>query len=164
MPGPAVHVPHRTSHSHRKASPLRSSSHETHTVALEEQLEGTGITRKGDTIPRSLHPHLRWWLEESNVLPGQPLHPLKQALQIFTGTSEEGWGRSLKRTHCKGNLVPSRKQVTHKPLGTKGGLSGPKRVPRPLFKQHCPGSHRQHNTGCLYQQRRGDEVGLCALL
>ena len=32
------------------------------------------------TVPRSLHPHLRWWLEESNVLPGQPLHPLKHAL------------------------------------------------------------------------------------
>ena len=69
-------------------------------------------------------------------------------------------GRSLRQTHCKGNLVPSRKQVTHKPLGTKGGPSGPKRVPRPLFKQHSPGSHRQHNSGCLYQQRRGDEVGL----
>ena len=69
-------------------------------------------------------------------------------------------GRPLKRTHCKGNLVLSRKQVTHKPLGTKGGLSGPKIVPRPLFKQHSPGSHRQHNSGCLYQQGRGDEVGL----
>ena len=69
-------------------------------------------------------------------------------------------GRSLKQTHGKGNLVPSRKQVTHKPLGTKGGLSGPKRVPRPLFKQHSPGSRRQHNSGCLYQQGRGDEVGL----
>ena len=27
-------------------------------------------------VPKSLHPHLRWWLEESNVLLGQPLHPL----------------------------------------------------------------------------------------
>ena len=43
-------------------------------------------------IPRSLHPHLRWWIEESNVLPGQPLHPLKHALQIFTHASKEGWG------------------------------------------------------------------------
>ena len=42
-------------------------------------------------VPRLLHPHLRWWLEESNVLPGQPLHPLKHALQIFTDTSKEGW-------------------------------------------------------------------------
>ena len=31
-------------------------------------------------VPNSLHPHLRWWLEESNVLLGQPLHPLKHAL------------------------------------------------------------------------------------
>ena len=46
-------------------------------------------------VPRSLHPHLRWWLEESNVLPGQPLHPLKHALQIFTGASKEGWGAHL---------------------------------------------------------------------
>ena len=69
-------------------------------------------------------------------------------------------GRSLKRTHCKGNLVSSRKQVAHKSLGAKSGLSGLKRVPRPLFKQHSPGSHRQHNSGCLYQQRGGDEVGL----
>ena len=31
-------------------------------------------------VPKSLHLHLRWWLEESNVLLGQPLHPLKHAL------------------------------------------------------------------------------------
>ena len=68
-------------------------------------------------VPRSLHPDLRWWLEESNVLPGQSLHPLKHALQIFTDTSKEGWG-THKRKHCKGNLIPSRKQVAHKPLGT----------------------------------------------
>ena len=46
-------------------------------------------------VPRSLHPHLRWWLEESNVLPGQPLHPLKHAVQIFTDASKEGWGTHL---------------------------------------------------------------------
>ena len=154
VPGPAVHVPHRTSHSHRETSPPRSTSYETHTVALEKQLENTRITRKGDPcsqvappppkvvargnqcsvrstvtptktcsadiyrrikrtkknnnwripeslekvipVPRSLHPHLRWWLEESNVLPGQPLHPLKHALQIFTDASKEVLGRSLK--------------------------------------------------------------------
>ena len=31
-------------------------------------------------IPRSLHPHLQWWLKEDNVLIGQPLHPIKHAL------------------------------------------------------------------------------------
>ena len=42
-------------------------------------------------IPRLLHPHLKWWLEEGNVLQGQQLHPLKDALQIFTETSKEWW-------------------------------------------------------------------------
>ena len=47
-------------------------------------------------IPKSLHPHLEWWLEENIVITGQPLHPLAHALQIFTDASKEGWGGSLK--------------------------------------------------------------------
>ena len=27
-------------------------------------------------ISKSLHPHLQWWLQEDNVLTGQPLHPI----------------------------------------------------------------------------------------
>ena len=48
-------------------------------------------------IPRSLHPHLKWWLEEDDVLLGQPLHSLKHAVPIFTDTSKEGWGAYLKK-------------------------------------------------------------------
>ena len=92
MPGPEIYVPHRATHSNRKTSPLRATTHETHTVALEKQLEGPRITGKGDTGSQV---HLRWWLEESNVLLGQPLHPLKHALQIFTDASNEGWGAHL---------------------------------------------------------------------
>ena len=46
-------------------------------------------------VPKSLHPHLKWWLDESNVLQGQPLHPLKHALRLFTDASKEGWGTHL---------------------------------------------------------------------
>ena len=53
LSGPTVHVPHMAPNSHRKAGPLRATSYEAHTVALEKQLEGTGITRKGDTRPQS---------------------------------------------------------------------------------------------------------------
>ena len=49
MPGPEIYVPHRATHSNRKTSPLRATTHETHTVALEKQLEGPRITGKGDT-------------------------------------------------------------------------------------------------------------------
>ena len=103
-------------------------------------------------VPKSLHPHLRWWLEESNVLLGQPLHPLKHALQIFADASNEGWGAHLD-DHTA--LVPSREQVTH-----KSSISSSKRVSNPGLQQDSVDSYRQHNSGCLYQQRRGDEVGV----
>ena len=48
------------------------------------------------------------------MLQGQPLHPIKHALQIFTDASKEGIGCSLKRAHCKRNLVPSGKQAAYK--------------------------------------------------
>ena len=51
---------------------------------------------------RSLHPHLQWWLKENNVLTGQPLHPIKHARQIFTGTSIEGWGTHLDKHTARG--------------------------------------------------------------
>ena len=53
-------------------------------------------------IPASLHPHLTWWLEENNVLQGQPLHPLNHALQIFTDASKEGWGAHLEEHTARG--------------------------------------------------------------
>ena len=46
-------------------------------------------------IPRSLHQHLLWWTKETNVLVGQPLHPMRHAAQIFTDASKEGWGAHL---------------------------------------------------------------------
>ena len=64
-------------------------------------------------IPKSLHPHLEWWLEESNVITGQPLHPLKHALQIFTDVSKEGWSAHLNEHMARGNWsVPERKKCT----------------------------------------------------
>ena len=129
-------------------------------MALEEQLEGTRITRKGDTHPRVAPPPFKVVAGGKQCASRPTITPTKACSADIYRHIKRRVGRSLKRTHCKGNLVPSRKQFAHKPLGTKGGLSLPKRVPRPLFKQHSPGSHRQHNSGCLYQQGRGDEVGL----
>ena len=53
-------------------------------------------------LPQSLHPHRDWWLLESNVLRGQPLHPLQHALQIFTDASNEGWGAHLGDSTARG--------------------------------------------------------------
>ena len=53
-------------------------------------------------ISSSLHPHLQWWLQEDNILTGQPLHPIKHALQIFTDASKEGWGAHLNEHTARG--------------------------------------------------------------
>ena len=155
VPGPAVHVHHRPSNSHRKTSSPRSTSYETHTVALEKQLEGTRITGKGNNSPQVAPLPLKVVAGGKQCAFRSTITPTKTCFADVYRRIKRRVGHSLKRTHCKGNLVHSRNQVAHKSLGTKGGLSGPKRVPRPLFKQHSPGSHRQHNSGCLYQQRGG---------
>ena len=56
--------------------------------------------------------------------------PTKTCSAIVYRRIKRRLGRSLKQPHCKGSLVPSRKQVTHKLPGTKVGLFGSKRVPR----------------------------------
>ena len=111
-------------------------------------------------VPKSLHPHLRWWLEESNVLLGQPLHPLKHALQIFTDASNEGWGAHLDDHTARGtwSLPESKLHINH--LELKAVFLALKGVSNPGLQQDSVDSYRQHNSGCLYQQRRGDEVGV----
>ena len=60
------------------------------------------VLEKVIPVPQSLHPHLDWWSEESNVLRGQPLHPLQHALQLFTDASNEGWGAHLGDSTARG--------------------------------------------------------------
>ena len=158
VPGPAVHVPYRPSNSHRETSPPGATSYEAHTVALGKQLEGTRVTGKGDTHSQVAPPSLKMVAGGKQCSSRLTITPSKTCSANLYRRIKRRVGCSLKRAHCKGNLVSSRKQVAHKSPGTKSGLSGLKRVPRPLFKQHSPGSHRHHNSGCLYQQRRGDEV------
>ena len=45
----AVHVTDRTINSHRKANSPRLTTHETHTVTSQKQLEGTRVTGKSDS-------------------------------------------------------------------------------------------------------------------
>ena len=157
---PAVHVPHRSSHSNRKASPPRATPHEAHTVALEKQLEGPRINRKGDTSPQIAPPPPKVVAGGKQCAARSTITPSKTCSANIYRRIKRRVGRSLKRGHCKVNLVPSMKQVAHKSFGAKSSLSSSKRVSRPLLQQDSTDSYRQHNSGCLYLQRRGDEVGL----
>ena len=41
-------------------------------------------------IPKSLHPHLKWWLEENHVLTGQLLHPLNMLCKSLQTHQKKG--------------------------------------------------------------------------
>ena len=129
-------------------------------MALEKQLEDPRVTGKGD-------PGLQIPPPPSKVVAGgkqcasrSTITPSKTCSANLYRRIKRRVGRSLRRAHCKGTVVSTREQVTHKPLGAESSISSSKRVSNPSLQQDSVGSYRQHNSGCLYQQRRGDEIGL----
>ena len=46
--------------------------------------------------------HLDWWQNPSNVMKGADLHPKDHSIQLFTDTSNEGWGAHLDQNSTKG--------------------------------------------------------------
>ena len=130
-------------------------------MALEKQLEGPRVTRKGDPGPQLPPPPSKVVAGGKQCATRSTITPSKTCSANLYRRIKRRVGCSLRRAHCKGNLVPSRKQVTHKPLRAKSNFSSSKRVSNPLLQQDSTDSYRQHNSGCLYQQRGGgDEVGL----
>ena len=126
LSSPSTDVPQGAVDSHRKASPPRATSHDAHTVVS--------------------HLHGGW---RKQCAPRSTCTPTKIGSATVYKRIMRGLGHSLKRSHWKGNSVPSRKQTTHKLSGTKGSLCGPKRGPNPLREYHRFDSHRQHHSGCL---------------
>ena len=116
-------------------------------------------------VPRSLHPHLKWWLEERNVLPGQPLHPLKHALQIFTDASKEGWDAHLNEHIARGtwSLRESKLHINH--LDLKAVFLALKEL-KDLCSNNIVLVVTDHTTVVAYINKKGGmKLGpLCALL
>ena len=73
-------------------------------------------------------------------------------------------GRSLKRAHCKRNLVTAREQAAHKLPRTQGSVPSLERIPRFLQRQHCSDSNKRYYGSVLHKQRRRHQVGhtLCS--
>ena len=111
-------------------------------------------------IPRSLHPHLQWWLKEDNVLTGQPSHPIKHTLQIFTDASKEGWGAHLSEHTARGTWSLPETKLHLNYLELKAVFSSLKRITGSLCRQDNSCSNRQHHSGVMHKQGRRHEVGL----
>ena len=133
----------RSTHSNRKASPLRATSHKTHTMALEKQLEGPRITGKGDPSPQVPPPPSKVVAGGKQCATRSTITPSKTCSANLYRRIKRRVGRSLRRPHCKRNLVSSREQVTHKPLRAKSSISSSKRVLNPRLQQDSVDSYRQ---------------------
>ena len=128
-------------------------------MASQKQLEGTRVTRKGVSNTKVFPPTLTM-VAARGQRPYRPtVTPNKHALQIFTDTINRRVRRSLKRTHCKRNLIPSRKQAAYQLPRSQGSLYSLKRVPRPLPTQDSTCNNRQHHSGVIHKQGRRHEVG-----
>ena len=104
----------RFTNSYRKASSSWPTSYETHSVASQKQLEGTRITRKGDLNPQVPAPPFTMVAEGRQCTYRPTITPSKTCSANICRGINRRVGRSLRRAHCKRNLVPSGKQAAYK--------------------------------------------------
>ena len=166
LSGPAVYIPDRFTYCHRKASSPRPSSHAPNTMAPQKQLEGSRIIGKDDSHPQVLAPTSTVVARRRERSHRSALTPFKTRSATLYRRIKRRVGRSLKRGHCKRNLVPPRKQTAYKLPGTQSSLLSLKRVPRPLHRQDSSCSNRQYHCGGVHKQRRRNAIGspLCSPL
>ena len=155
-----INVLDRFINSHRKASLSGPTPYETHTVAFEKQLEGTGSSRKGDPNSQVPAPTFTMVAGGSQCTHRPTITPNKTcSADIYRRIKRKVGRRALRRAHCKRYLVPSGKQAAYKLSETKSSLSSFKKVPRPLLRQDSTCNNRQHHSGDIHKQERRHEVG-----
>ena len=113
LSGPAVHAPDRPANSHRKASSPWPTTHETHSVASQKQLEGTGISREDYPSSQVPAPALTMVTEGKQCTPRSTITPNKTCSANFYRCFKRRVGHSLKQTYCKRVLVSTGKQTAH---------------------------------------------------
>ena len=157
--GPAFNVLDRFTDCHIKTGTSGQVTYDTHTAASQKQLESTKDTGKD-------HPHSQLTPPASKMVAGgkqcyhrSTITPTKTCAADLYRCIKRRVGRSLKRAHGKGKLVTSRKQTAHKLSRVKSSSPGLKRISSPLYQHYSPHSYRQHYSGCLHKQGRGNEVG-----
>ena len=159
MSGPEANVPDRSVNCHREASTLGQTTHDTHTVASQEQLESTRNPREDDLYPKVTPPTPKMVAGGKQCCYRSTLTPARACSANIYTRIKRRVGCTLKRAYGKGKLVTPRKQTAHKLSRVKGSSSGTKRVPSSLYKQGSSHSYRKYHCGSLHKQRRGNEVG-----
>ena len=160
LSGPAVHVPDRFINSDREASSPWPTTHETHSVASQKQLEGTGISGEDYPSTQILAPTLTMVARRKQRVARSTITPHKTCSANIYRHIKRRVGRSLRRAHCKRVLVGAGKQIVHQLSGAKSSVPSFERISRTLRRQDGVSGNRQHYSGSLHKQGRRHEVGL----
>ena len=159
LSGPAINVPDRFINSHREARSPWPATYETHSVASQKQLEGSGIFRADYPSTQVPTPALTMVVGGKQCAPRSTITPSKTCSANIYRRIKKRVGRSLKQVHCKRVLVSAGKPAAHKLSGVKSSVSSLERVPRSLCRQDSSSGNRQHYSSSLHKQRRRYEVG-----
>ena len=63
-------------------------------------------------VTETVSAHLEWWQNPTNMMKGADLHPKDHSIQLFTDTSNKGWGAHLEQTSTKGLWSDKEKSFT----------------------------------------------------
>ena len=101
-------------------------------------------------IPKSLHPHLDWWLEKRTQR-STVAFPRPRSTNVYRRLKRR-LGRTLRGLYCKRHLIRDRKSPPYQFSRVKGSFSGPQELRASLQGPDCVSGNGQHNCGILYQQ------------
>ena len=163
---PAVHVPHRATYCHGKASVGRPASHETGAVASKKTLACAGEPGKHYSGSPFSSPTPGMVAGRDQCAKRATLAPSSARPTDFYRRLKRRLGCTLRGIHSKRRLVRNRKSPPHQLLGTQGSSSGSQEFREAVQGTDCPHSNRQHDCNVLHQQRGRYEirVSLCPTL
>ena len=109
--------------------------------------------------------YLEWWQNPANMIKGTDLHPKDNSIQLFTDTSNEGWGAHLEQSSTKGLWSDRERRLHINVLELKAVSLGLQR-----FKDQCQNQTllfaTDNSTVVAYINKQGGthSVEMCGLL
>ena len=155
-----LHVPNRPAYSNRKTGAPGETPHETHPVAPQKTLEGSRISRKGNSSSKVPSPASSMVDQGDKCLTRPTSAPFASCHSNLYRRLKRRLGCSLRRLHSKRHMVSSRKSPSYKLPGTKSCLTGFKKIPAPSARKSSSSCHRQHHGCGIHQQGGRYEVRL----
>ena len=158
--GSTVHVLDRPPDGHRETSVCRSPSYEAHSVAPEETLACPGSPRESYSGPPVAPSSFGLVVGRGQCAERSTPAPSSARRSTIYRRLKRRLGRTLRRLHCKGRLVPPRRPPSYKFSRDESSPSGLTTVRASVQGSDCSCGNRQYHSGLLHKQTGGYEVRL----